>query len=148
MSGLQEIGPDFVGFANYATLLKDGDIFKYFLQYNDHVDNGLIPQIIVSLLLAAWFSDPSLRLKFKPFWEAVIYLPNLIMANAAFAMLFATLFSQMGSINTMLMNMHVIKESYDFLAHTNSTRWAGCFHELPYVVRKYNNSPSCRYSWY
>ncbi len=126
MSGLKEIGPNFVGFANYAALLKGGDIFKYFLNTMIMWIMGFIPQIIVSLLLAAWFSDPSLKLKFKPFWEAVIYLPNLIMA-AAFAMLFATLFSEMGPINTMLVNMHILKKGYDFLAHTASTRWLVAF---------------------
>ena len=81
---------------------------------------------LVSLLLAAWFSDPSLRLRGRPFFQSVIYLPNLIMASA-FAMLFFTLFSDGGPINSMLMNMHLIDKPYKFLSHTNSARWLVAF---------------------
>lgn len=56
---------------------------------------GFIPQIIVSLVLAAWFTDVRLRIKGKTFFKVVIYLPNLIMASA-FAMLFFALFSVNG----------------------------------------------------
>ena len=82
---------------------------------------GFVPQIIVSLLFAAWFSDPSLRLKAQRFFKTVIYLPNLIMASA-FAMLFFTLFSGTGPINSLLINMGILSEPYQFLAHTDSTR--------------------------
>ena len=82
---------------------------------------GFIPQIIVSLLLGAWFSDPSLRLKGQRFFKTVIYLPNLIMA-AAFAMLFFTLFSEGGPINEILMQLGWISEPYKFLSNEWSTR--------------------------
>ena len=49
-----------------------------------------VPQIILSLLLGAWFSDVRLKLKGSRFFKTVIYLPNLIMASA-FSMLFFTL---------------------------------------------------------
>jgi len=82
---------------------------------------GFVPQIIISLLLGAWFSDPSLRLKGQRFFKTVIYLPNLIMASA-FAMLFFTLFSDGGPINEMLMQIGVLKEPYQFLTNVWSTR--------------------------
>ena len=82
---------------------------------------GFIPQIIVSLVLGAWFSDPSLRLKGQRFFKTVIYLPNLIMA-AAFAMLFFTLFSEGGPINEILMQFGWISEPYKFLSNEWSTR--------------------------
>ena len=82
---------------------------------------GFIPQIIVSLVLGAWFSDPSLRLKGQRFFKTVIYLPNLIMA-AAFAMLFFTLFSEGGPINEIMMQLGWISEPYKFLSNEWSTR--------------------------
>ena len=82
---------------------------------------GFVPQIIISLLLGAWFSDPSLRLKGQRFFKTVIYLPNLIMASA-FAMLFFTLFSDGGPINEMLMQIGILKEPYQFLTNVWSTR--------------------------
>ena len=89
-SGLTQIGPNFVGLANYAKLFQGGDIWIYFKNTMIMWVMGFIPQILVSLLLAAWFSNPSLRLKGQRFFKTVIYLPNLIMASA-FAMLFFTL---------------------------------------------------------
>ena len=120
-NGLTEVGPNFIGFENYATLFKNGDLIKYFGNTMIMWILGFVPQIVVSLLLAAWFSDPSLRLKGRPFFQSVIYLPNLIMASA-FAMLFFTFFADKGPINSMLLNAGVISEPYKFLSHTGSSR--------------------------
>ena len=110
-SGLTQIGPNFVGLANYAKLFQGGDIWIYFKNTMIMWVMGFIPQILVSLLLAAWFSNPSLRLKGQRFFKTVIYLPNLIMASA-FAMLFFTLFADGGPINAMLMQSGILKQAY------------------------------------
>ena len=120
-SGLTQIGPNFVGLANYAKLFQGGDIWIYFKNTMIMWVMGFIPQILVSLLLAAWFSNPSLRLKGQRFFKTVIYLPNLIMASA-FSMLFFTLFSDGGPINSLLMQIGFISEPYKFLSHAGSAR--------------------------
>ncbi len=120
-NGIKEIGPTFIGLQNYAKLFSGGDIWKYFRNTMIMWIAGFVPQIIVSLLLAQLFSDPSLRLKGKPFFQTVIYLPNLIMASA-FAMLFFALFSNSGPINSMLTSIGILKEPYKFLSHTGSAR--------------------------
>lgn len=120
-SGLTQIGPNFVGFANYAKLFQGGDIWIYFKNTMIMWVMGFIPQILVSLLLAAWFSNPSLRLKGQCFFKTVIYLPNLIMASA-FAMLFFTLFADGGPINAMLMQSGILKQAYSFFSHVWSAR--------------------------
>ena len=125
-NGLTEVGPSFIGLKNYQTLLSGGDILKYLGNTMIMWIMGFIPQIAVSLLLAAWFSDPSLKLKGRPFFQSVIYLPNLIMASA-FAMLFFALFSDSGPINSMLVNAHILSEPYKFLSHTASARWLVAF---------------------
>ena len=120
-SGLTQVGPNFVGFANYAKLFQDGEIWIYFKNTMIMWVMGFIPQILVSLLLAAWFSNPSLRLKGQRFFKTVIYLPNLIMASA-FAMLFFTLFADGGPINAMLMQSGILKQAYSFFSHAWSAR--------------------------
>ena len=120
-SGLTQIGPNFVGLANYAKLFQGGDIWIYFKNTIIMWVMGFIPQILVSLLLAAWFSNPSLRLKGQRFFKTVIYLPNLIMASA-FAMLFFTLFADGGPINAMLMQSGILKQAYSFFSHAWSAR--------------------------
>lgn len=121
MSGLTQIGPNFIGMENYKALITGGDMFTY-------LGNTLllwimcfIPQIILSLLLGYWFSDTRMNLKAAPFFKTVIYMPNLIMASA-FSMLFFTLFADTGPINSLLINMGVLDEAYSFMSHVGSTR--------------------------
>ena len=68
---------------------------------------GFIPQITISLLLAAWFTDVRLKIRGKQFFKVVIYMPNLIMASA-FAMLFFALFSDTGPVNSILVDMGIL----------------------------------------
>ncbi|MBO5209720.1 MAG: sugar ABC transporter permease [Lachnospiraceae bacterium] len=120
-SGLTQIGPNFIGLENYQTLLTNGDLWTYTQNTLIMWVMGFVPQIIVSLLLGAWFSNPSLRLKCQRFFKTVIYLPNLIMASA-FAMLFFTLFSDGGPINSMLIQMGILDEPFKFMSNVWSTR--------------------------
>lgn len=120
-SGLTQIGPNFIGLENYKTLFTNGDLITYTENTLIMWVMGFVPQILVSLLLGAWFSNPSLRLKCQRFFKTVIYLPNLIMASA-FAMLFFTLFSDGGPINSMLMQMGILSTPYKFLSNVWSAR--------------------------
>ncbi len=120
-SGLTQIGPNFLGLENYKTIFSNGDILTYGKNTIIMWVMGFVPQIIVSLLLAAWFSNPSLRLKGQRFFKTVIYLPNLIMASA-FAMLFFTLFSDGGPVNSILMQVGILDQPYKFMSSIWSTR--------------------------
>ncbi len=120
-SGLKIIGPEFIGLENYITMFKNSDIWMYAENTLIMWVLGFVPQILVSLLLGAWFSNPSLRLKGQRFFKTVIYLPNLIMASA-FAMLFFTLFSEGGPINDILVSVGILDEPYKFLDNMWSTR--------------------------
>ena len=121
MSGLTQIGPRFVGLGNYIKLFESGDIWIYTRNTLVLWIMCFIPQIFLSLLLGAWFSDTRLRLKGSRFFKTVIYLPNLIMASA-FAMLFFTLFSDNGPINSLLMQLNIIDTPYKSLSNTASAR--------------------------
>ena len=120
-SGLTQIGPKFIGFDNYAEILKNPDLWIYAKNTLIMWVMGFVPQILVSLLLASWFSNPSLRLKGQGFFKTVIYLPNLIMASA-FAMLFFTLFSDGGPVNSILIQMGIRQEPFKFFASVWGTR--------------------------
>ncbi len=119
--GLMQIGPRFIGLENYKAVFSSPDIWIYAKNTMIMWVMGFIPQIIFSLLLAAWFSDNRMRIKGARFFKTVIYLPNLIMASA-FAMLFFALFSDGGPINYMLMDLGILKAPYRFFSHAGSTR--------------------------
>ena len=120
-SGLKQIGPNFIGLGNYVKILSNADLWKYAGNTMIMWLIGFIPQIITSLLLGAWFTDPSLRLRGQRFFKTVIYLPNLIMASA-FAMLFFTLFSDSGPVNSILMQLGIIRKPFTFLSNTTAAR--------------------------
>lgn len=121
MSGLNQVGPEFIGLENYKKLFTGGDIWIYLKNTMVLWIMCFLPQIVLSLLLGAWFSDVRLKLKGSRFFKTVIYLPNLIMASA-FSMLFFSLFSDGGPINSLLIQIGFISEPYKFLSQTGSTR--------------------------
>ena len=117
MNGLKQIGPNFVGFGNFTKLFspdRSGNILmiKYFGNTLILWLLGAVPQILVALLLAVFFTSYRLNLKGQQFFKTVIYMPNLIMASA-FSMLFFTLFSPVGPVNQLLLSMG--HETIDFL---------------------------------
>ena len=120
-SGLTQIGPNFIGLQNFISLFSTPDIWTYLGNTLIMWILGFIPQILISLLLGAWFSNPRMRLKGAQFFKTVIYLPNLIMASA-FAMLFFTLFSDGGPINSILISIGILSEPFKFMSHTWSAR--------------------------
>ena len=120
-SGLKIIGPNFVGLENYKAVF-DSDLLKYLWNTVLIWIMGFIPQLAISMLLAAWFTDLRLRLHGKGFFKVIIYMPNLIMASAL-AMLFFALFADNGPINSTLISLGVISEPYQFFTSVASTRW-------------------------
>ena len=119
-SGIKEIGPNFIGMANYLSLLKS-DMFKYSANTLILWVIGFVPQIVIALVLACWFTDARLKIHGQQFFKVVIYLPNLIMASA-FALLFFTMFSTNGPINSILMSLGWVEKPIDFMGSVIGTR--------------------------
>ena len=123
--GLTQVGPKFLGFDNYLKIFTESKVHVYALNTVILWLLNFIPQIIVSLLLAILFTSTSMNLKGQQFFKTVIYMPNLIMASA-FAMLFFTLFSDGGPINSILMDTGISKDPIRFLARVDWTRALIC----------------------
>lgn len=104
--GLTQVGPNFVGFANYQALFSpDGggkiELFQYFGNTVIMWVLGAVPQLLFSLLLAVIYTSNRLKIKGQRFFKTVMYMPNLVMA-AAFALLFFQLFSNIGPFNQII----------------------------------------------
>lgn len=124
--GLKEVGPTFVGFQNYKNLFtpdftKSIPILKYALNTLILWILGAVPQFVIAMLLALFFTSNRLNIKGQGFFKTVIYMPNLIMA-AAFSMLFFTLFSRVGPIQALLESWGVLDHSFDFFAKKFTVR--------------------------
>ena len=129
-SGLKQVGPNFVGMANYIKLFTPDasgtiDILKYLGNTIVLWLGGAIPQIVIALLLAIFFTSYRLNIRGQQFFKTVIYMPNLIMASA-FSMLFFTLFSNVGPVNQLLMQSGIIDEAIDFFSIKISVRALIC----------------------
>ena len=125
-SGLKQIGPNFVGFDNFVKLFtpdKSGTIgmVKYFGNTVILWVLGAVPQVVIALLLAVFFTSYRLNIKGQRFFKTVIYMPNLIMASA-FSMLFFTLFSPVGPVNQVLLSSGIAEKAIDFLGIRISVR--------------------------
>ena len=117
--GLVQIGPNFVGLRNYIALFTPSssgtiDMLKYFGNTIILWLLGAVPQIVIALLLAIFFTSYRLNIKGQQFFKTVIYMPNLIMASA-FSMLFFTLFSPVGPINQLILAKGWANAAIDFL---------------------------------
>lgn len=124
--GLKQVGPNFVGFKNYVTLFSPDNtgnigILKYFGNTVILWVLGAVPQLVIALLLAVFFTSTRLNIRGQGFFKAVIYMPNLIMA-AAFSMLFFTLFSTVGPVNQLLQSSGLADKTIDFFGRTFTVR--------------------------
>lgn len=118
----QIVGPDYVGMDNFKALFERGlksPLVKYFSNTVILWIVGFIPQIIVSLVLAKWFTDIRLNLKATGFFKAVIYLPNIIMA-ASMGMIFFLLCSPDGPVGLFVIN-HINSE-YNIFQNIGGSR--------------------------
>ena len=69
-SGIKEIGPTFIGLENYAELLKS-DMVGYAGNTLILWLIGFVPQIVIALLLANWFTDVRLKIRGKQFFKTM-----------------------------------------------------------------------------
>lgn len=126
MDGLKQVGPNYVGIKNYIALFTPDStgvigIIKYTQNTLIIWILGAVPQFVIAMLLALFFTSYRLNIKGQPFFKSVIYLPNLIMASA-FAMLFFTLFSNVGPVNQLLLQTGIIDQTFDFFRSKVSVR--------------------------
>jgi multiple sugar transport system permease protein len=72
---------------------------------------NFIPQIILSLSLAVWFTDAKLKIPGKGFFKVVMYMPNIITA-ASVAVLFLSLCqeNEFGALRQIMKSMGVIDD--------------------------------------
>lgn len=125
MTGSKLINDGFCGFDNYLKVLKTRD----FLAGKDvwfntipmnTIKNTLIiwiinfiPQILLALLLAAWFTDTVVKLKGQGAFKVMMFLPNIITASSI-AVLFNSLFGNQGPVTLLVRKLPGLGD-YSFL---------------------------------
>lgn len=113
----------FAGLLNYKKLLGfvEGET-PYFLKYLGNTVRiwffNFVPQILLSLLLAAWLTDNRKKLKARGLYKIMIYMPNIITA-ASISMLFYAFLNQFGPVMTALRNLGWIAQD----ANIMTSKW-------------------------
>ncbi|MCR5306917.1 MAG: sugar ABC transporter permease [Oscillospiraceae bacterium] len=83
---------------------------------------NFIPQITLALILTAWFTSRTSKLKGQGFFKVVFYMPNIITA-ATIAILFSTLFGfPTGPVNQLLKSWGIRATAFDFMTSKSASK--------------------------
>ena len=101
-------------FANFASVLNNGT-------FQNSLKNtviiwviNFIPQLGLALLLTAWFTGRSRKIRGQGAFKVMFYLPNIITA-ATVAILYAAIFGYpVGPVNNILTSLHLTSGPFDF----------------------------------
>ncbi|MBP3636284.1 MAG: sugar ABC transporter permease [Clostridia bacterium] len=116
-----------IGFDNFAKLFNFGsEVSNLFWQ---SIGNTVImwvfnfvPQIGMALILASWFTDSRMRLKFQGGFKVLIFMPNIITA-ATIGILFMSLFDfPVAPVNTMMQQFGLMNTPFEFFRNVTSAR--------------------------
>ena len=116
-----------IGFDNFVKLFTfDSEVSRFFWQaFGNTVVIWLfnfVPQIGMALILASWFTDTHLKLRFQGVFKVLIFMPNIITA-ATIAMLFFSFFNYpIAPINTILQQIGLLSSPYEFFRSTAASR--------------------------
>lgn len=124
----------FVGLKNFQNILFGSEtsipaqaIHEEFFNYFQNTIiiwlGNFVPQIILSLLLAVWFTDAKFKIPGKGFFKVIMYMPNIITA-ASVSALFLVLFGdgKYGAINSLLLSKEMIVEPIRFITDKTNSR--------------------------
>ncbi|WP_276356982.1 carbohydrate ABC transporter permease [Cohnella caldifontis] len=108
-------------FQNFKDLIFDNPSFKTSLSNTFLLWIwNFIPQIVLALLLTAWFTNRRLKIRGQGAFKILLYMPNIITASSI-AVLFSSLFAYpMGPINSLFEMMGW--QPFDFLQDKTTTR--------------------------
>ncbi len=106
-------------FDNFVTVLTSPTFQTAFKNTVFLWVSNFIPQLLLALLLAAWFTDRRFKVPGEGAFKVLFYMPNIITA-ATIAILFNALFGYpMGPVNDLLTRFGFIDQPYNFLVKKN-----------------------------
>ncbi|MDD6143438.1 MAG: sugar ABC transporter permease [bacterium] len=116
-----------IGLDNFRKLFAFGtDVSNFFWQsFGNTIIMWMfnfVPQIAMALMLASWFTDTRLRLKFQGAFKVMIFMPNIITA-ATIGMLFFSFFNYpIAPVNTLMQQFGLLSKPFEFFRSTNAAR--------------------------
>jgi ABC-type sugar transport systems, permease components len=110
-------------FQNFIDLLFNNPTFIKSLKNTGLIWTlNFIPQIVLALLLAAWFTNRRLNIRGQGIFKVLLYMPNIITASTI-AILFNVLFAYpVGPINSLLQTLGLSDAPIYFLQDKSTAR--------------------------
>ncbi|MCL2129458.1 MAG: sugar ABC transporter permease [Treponema sp.] len=133
LQGMASMMPDFKmkildqPFDNFISMLNNNafrvslsNTFKIWIM-------NFIPQMVLALLLTAWFTNQRYKFKGMGAFKVLFYMPNIITA-ASIAILFFVLFSYpAGPVNQMLVRFGILEQPHNFMVDGNASQMIVAF---------------------
>lgn len=101
---------DFVGMDQFKFVLQDTYFKEAFFNTPVMWIMGFIPQLLIALLLASWFTNEKIRVKGQGFFKVIFYMPN-IMTATTIGILFLAFIRQNGFIHNICLSIGYIKDA-------------------------------------
>ena len=102
-------------FQNQLFITSMGNTFRIWIV-------NFIPQILLALLLTAWFTRHRNKIKGQGVFKVLFYMPNIITAGSI-AILYSALFMfPVGPVNYVLTNLGIIDEPFQFMQKANAAQ--------------------------
>ena len=102
-------------FRNFETVIKNPSFQKSLFNTVILWILNFIPQILLALLLTAWFTNKRRQIKGQGLFKVLFYMPNIITAGTI-AILFSTLFGYPeGPVNDLFMKLGLTDSPVNFL---------------------------------
>lgn len=112
----------YVGFKNYTALFNNKLFRQAFTNTWIIWMMNFIPQLVLSLLLASWFTDLKLKIRATGFFKVTLYLPNIITAASVSVLFYAIFGYPSGPLNQIMQNLGWISEPVNFFRSKGITR--------------------------
>ena len=101
-------------FANFVSILNNATFQNSLVNTLIIWTINFIPQISLALLLTAWYTNRSRKIRGQGAFKVLFYMPNIITA-ATVAILYAAIFGYpIGPVNDILTSLHLINKPFDF----------------------------------
>ncbi|MDO4649038.1 MAG: sugar ABC transporter permease [Eubacteriales bacterium] len=106
-------------FKNYTRMMQD----RLFITSVKNTFFYLLIQVPIMLILAILLAQllNNKDLKFKGLFRTCVFLPCAT-SLVSYALIFKSMFATQGLINTVLVNLHIIEENYNFLGNPGSAK--------------------------
>lgn len=120
----------YVGISNYIKVLNTSHFWNALTNTLILFFMFFIVQLVLSLLLAYWFTTLTMRIRGQGLFKGLMYLPSII-TPVSIGMLFGLFFEYpRGPINTLLQNVSLISEPINFLNNVWGTRFLITFVQI------------------